>query len=88
MGCILISRTARFLGRHLAGTSLTIGHEAVRIVQLGRRVLDYETSTEVNVSLKNLTALIKKKGPKEFPYHLPLEFITNTTSRSWSEKLM
>jgi UDP-glucose 4-epimerase len=55
---------------------------------LAREILDYETTTDLNLGLDKLIAWIKAKGPKEFVYHLPLEFITNTTPRSWSEKLM
>lgn len=55
---------------------------------LARQVLDYKTTTDLSQGLDKLITWIKEKGPKEFQYHLPLEFITSTTPKSWSEKLM
>jgi hypothetical protein len=32
-------------------------------------------------------AWIQERGTKPFEYHLPLEFITEKTPRTWTEKL-
>jgi UDP-glucose 4-epimerase len=38
--------------------------------------------------LTELVTWIKEQGTKDFKYHLPLEFITDKTPKTWSEKLM
>ena len=53
-----------------------------------RKLLNYETSTSLNWGLTELAEWIKIKGVKEFSYHLPLEFITEKTPKTWSERLM
>jgi UDP-glucose 4-epimerase len=53
-----------------------------------RKLLNYETSTSLNWGLTELIEWIKIKGVKEFSYHLPLEFITKQTPKTWSERLM
>lgn len=53
-----------------------------------RALLDYSTRMSLENGLKELVAWIKQKGPKDFSYHLPLEFITERTPKTWSQKLM
>lgn len=53
-----------------------------------RALLGYTTTTTLDQGLRELVTWIDSKGPKAFEYHLPLEFITEKTPRTWSEKLM
>jgi UDP-glucose 4-epimerase len=53
-----------------------------------RKLLNYETSTSLNWGLTELAEWIKIKGERPFNYHLPLEFITEQTPKTWSERLM
>jgi len=53
-----------------------------------RSLLGYKTSTTLDDGLKELVNWIASKGEKPFDYHLPLEFITEKTPKTWSEKLM
>jgi UDP-glucose 4-epimerase len=53
-----------------------------------RSLLGYKTSTTLDDGLKELVNWITSKGEKPFDYHLPLEFITEKTPKTWSEKLM
>jgi len=55
---------------------------------LARKLLDYKTSTSLESGLISLINYIKENGPKEFDYHLPLEFITDQTPKTWTEKLI
>jgi UDP-glucose 4-epimerase len=55
---------------------------------LARNLLKYETATNLDSGLLSLVNWIKVKGAREFNYHLPLEFITDDTPKTWSEKLM
>jgi UDP-glucose 4-epimerase len=53
-----------------------------------RTLLNYKTSTTLEQGLTELAGWIKIKGARPFNYHLPLEFITEKTPKTWSERLM
>jgi UDP-glucose 4-epimerase len=55
---------------------------------LAREYLDYKTTTNLATGLSDLASWIKTKGARPFSYHLPLEFITPKTPRTWTERLM
>jgi len=51
-----------------------------------RKLLKYETSTDLYTGIKKTFDYIKKKGPKKFNYHIDLEIINDLTPKVWSEK--
>lgn len=53
-----------------------------------RKLLGYSTKTTLDEGLQELVQWIKQKGAKEFDYHLPLEFITEKTPKTWTDRLM
>jgi len=53
-----------------------------------RKLLNYKTAISLDAGLEILVDWIKFKGKKDFSYHLPLEFVTDSTPKTWSEKLM
>ena len=53
-----------------------------------RRLLGYRTSTTLEEGLTELAEWIKTKGAKPFNYHLPLEFVTEKTPKTWTDRLM
>jgi UDP-glucose 4-epimerase len=55
---------------------------------LARKVLDYKTKKSLESGLEDLCGWIKSQGSKEFSYHLPLEFITDKTPRTWVEHII
>jgi len=55
---------------------------------LARELLQYQTSTSLESGLNELINWIKDNGTKDFDYHLPIEFITNDTPKTWTERLM
>ena len=55
---------------------------------LARKTLNYQTTTTLESGLISLIEYIKEKGPREFNYHLPLEFTTELTPRTWTERLI
>jgi UDP-glucose 4-epimerase len=55
---------------------------------LARQLLHYQTKTGLDEGLRELASWIREKGAKPFTYHLPLEFVTEKTPKTWSEKLM
>jgi len=55
---------------------------------LARELLEYNTTTTLNDGLTELCEWIAKEGTRPFTYHLPLEFVTLKTPKTWTEKLM
>ena len=55
---------------------------------LAREVLNYKTKKSLDSGLEDLCSWIKSKGTKEFSYHLPLEFVTDKTPRTWVEHII
>jgi UDP-glucose 4-epimerase len=53
-----------------------------------RELLGYRTTTTLDEGLGQLVEWIRNKGVKEFTYHLPLEFITDKTPKTWTDRLM
>ena len=53
-----------------------------------RKYLNYSTKVTLEQGLTELIEWIKMKGPKEFSYHLYLEFTTERTPRTWTDRLM
>ena len=55
---------------------------------LARKILNYQTKTTLDDGLRELVTWIKNQGTKQFTYHLPLEFITDKTPKTWIDKLI
>ena len=55
---------------------------------LSRELLNYKTTTSLEAGLVELVNWIKSKGAREFNYHLPLEFVTEKTPKTWTDRLM
>ncbi len=53
-----------------------------------RDLLGYEAKVDLHEGLEELVASIKRKGPRPFQYHLPLEIMSDKMPKTWSEKLM
>ena len=53
-----------------------------------RELLDYKTTTSLRDGLTELADWIREQGVKPFNYHLPIEFTTPRTPRTWTDKLM
>jgi UDP-glucose 4-epimerase len=55
---------------------------------LARQVLGYKTKKSLDSGLEDLCFWIKSQGAKSFDYHLPLEFVTNKTPRTWVDHII
>ncbi len=55
---------------------------------LAREILNYKTTTTLESGLTELVNWIKLKGVRKFEYHLPIEFITDQTPKTWTDKLI
>jgi UDP-glucose 4-epimerase len=55
---------------------------------LARTLLGYKTTTTLEQGLTSLSNWIRDRGVREFSYHLPLEFITERTPKTWTQRLM
>lgn len=52
-----------------------------------RRLLGYKTKTSLKEGLQKMIDYIKKRGVRNFRYHLALEIINDKTPRTWKERL-
>jgi len=52
-----------------------------------RRLLGYQTKTNLKDGLSDMVEYIRNRGPKKFKYHLDLEILKGNTPKTWSEKL-
>ena len=52
-----------------------------------RKMLDYKTEVNLEMSLKKNIEFIKKNGPKKFEYNYELEIINEKTPNTWKKKL-
>ncbi len=55
---------------------------------LARSVLGYKTKKSLESGLVDLCSWIQSQGAKDFSYHLPLEFVTDKTPRTWVEHII
>jgi UDP-glucose 4-epimerase len=53
-----------------------------------RKVLNYETKTTLEESIRQTVAYVVSRGAKPFDYSYPLEIVTEKTPKTWSERLM
>ncbi len=51
-----------------------------------RKEFGYQTEWNLRDALYSMAAAIKKRGPKPFAYHLPLEIVNEKTPRTWVDK--
>lgn len=52
-----------------------------------RWLLGYKTTTTLDQGLQEMVEFIRRKGPKPFNYHLPIEIVSEKTPKTWTEKL-
>jgi UDP-glucose 4-epimerase len=62
--------------------------DATCSADLAREILGYKTTTSLRDGLTQLAEWIQQRGVKPFDYHLPLEFTTDKTPKTWTERLM
>lgn len=72
---------------YLPGRPLEVRH-ANCSADKARRLLGYEPKTPLRLGLQLMAEYIRKAGPKDFRYHLPLEIVTDATPKSWKDKLI
>jgi UDP-glucose 4-epimerase len=53
-----------------------------------RHMLGYKPHWELDQGLDEYIKWVKKKGAREFEYHLPVEIVRDNTPRTWTEKLI
>jgi UDP-glucose 4-epimerase len=53
-----------------------------------RRLLNYETKTTLEESIRQTVEYVRSRGIKPFDYTYPLEIVSEITPKTWSERLM
>lgn len=62
--------------------------EATCSSKKARELLGYKTTTNLKDGVRSIIDYISTRGPKEFSYHLPLEFTTDKTPKTWTNHLI
>jgi len=52
-----------------------------------RRLLNYKTNYTLDQGIREMVEWIRKKGVRQFKYHLDLEIINEKTPKTWKKKL-
>lgn len=53
-----------------------------------RRLLNYETKTDLKTSVKHTVEYIQNRGVRPFVYNFPLEILNDKTPKTWKDKLI
>ena len=53
-----------------------------------RKLLNYETKTSLEESVRQTVEYVRSRGVKPFDYTYPLEIVSEITPKTWSERLM
>jgi len=53
-----------------------------------RSEFNYNATISVDQTIKDMVGWIKGQEAREFEYHLPLEFVTDETPKTWTDKLI
>lgn len=53
-----------------------------------RRLFGYDPKISLRDGISAMVEYIKKRGPRQFEYHIELELITPKTPKTWSEKII
>lgn len=89
---VLAEKIAKLLNFHLNPIYVPARPQEVQFAtcsaDLARKLLNYETTTNLEEGLLQLIQYIESRGPKEFKYHLPIEFVTEKTPKTWTQNLM
>jgi len=72
---------------HMPGRPQEVKH-ATCSADKARRLIGYNTTTTLEEGLAEMCAYIRKRGAKDFLYHLDLEIVNEKTPRTWLDRLM
>ena len=50
------------------------------------KLLGYKPEKDLKEGFTEMVEWIRKKGPKPFEYHLPIEIVNDSTPKTWLEK--
>lgn len=53
-----------------------------------RKLLQYETKTDVKTAVSKTTEYVRQRGVKPFDYSFPLEIVNEKTPKTWKDRLM
>ena len=52
-----------------------------------RKLLQYKTTVDLDTGLARMIEAIRKKGVRDFKYHLDLEIINEKTPKTWRDRV-
>jgi len=95
-GTITINKLAELVGRetncehapiHMEDRPREVKH-AMCSAEKARELLDYKTTTTIEVAVSRTADYIRKRGTKPFDYTFPLEIVNDATPKTWKDRLM
>jgi UDP-glucose 4-epimerase len=52
-----------------------------------RKLLQYKTSVDLDTGLASMVEAIRRRGTRDFKYHIDLEIINEKTPKTWKDRL-
>ena len=52
-----------------------------------RKLLKYKTSVDLDTGLASMVEAIRRRGTRDFKYHIDLEIINEKTPKTWKDRL-
>lgn len=85
----LVAEECDFVGEaiHMPDRPREVKH-AMCSSDKARRLLNYDTKTNLRIAIQETVKYIKEHGAKEFDYSYPLEIISDKTPATWKDRLM
>lgn len=94
---VTINRLAKTIADQIGFTPLKpvyVGERPLEVklaycsAEKSRRLLNYRTTVDFNAGIREMVEDIRRRGPRPFQYHLPLEIVTDKTPKTWRDRLL
>lgn len=95
--CVTINELAQTIADLIGFTPLKpvyVGERPLEVqraycsAEKSRRLLRYRTTVPFKKGIAEMVEDIRRRGPRPFQYHLPLEIITDQTPKTWRDRLL
>lgn len=95
--CVSINDLAQTIADLIGFTPLQPVHVSERPLEVksaycsaekSRRLLNYRTTVNFKTGIAEMVEDIRRRGPRPFQYHIPLEIVTDKTPKTWRDRLL
>jgi UDP-glucose 4-epimerase len=71
---------------HMAGRPQEVEHASCSSNK-ARKLLQYKTSVDLDTGIAKMIEAIRRRGTRDFKYHIDLEIVNEKTPRTWKDRL-